>query len=662
MADKLRRYQAIRQSCINEIQTLNNLALQASTDKTLKTLFKIRFDEAENVRDEFTKQHSNILVILSTDQNADINAEDKIKETFNQSYYSAKAMYTEMFESDCNQPASRTDANPSVLSHAKLPKIELIKFSGDLKCFPTFKDMFDVLVHNNDSLKDIEKFNYLISSLQGQPLSLVKYLPMVAANYKTAYDTLVKRYTNVRLLANSYWAEIENCHKIDCSNAQELRKLLDTFAENLSALENLGFPVDQWNFILVNMLIRKIDSEMAKNFELTHDSTEVPLYKTLFEFLDKHYIALNTVSFSPHANKFKRPNNNTSKSPTNYNRNSFKQTLFSRTENCHLKCSFCDANHLLFNCPAFINKSPSERFNFCKRLHLCFNCLSHIHDLKNCNSVMTCKKCGLRHHTLLHLGKSNVAVGNNNNLNTPAISQPAQDDSQPSTSRTSLTSIASTPFLGVLLSTALVEIRDRYGIYHQCKALLDSGSQISIISKNCYRRLNLEKFRPSYSVKGLGQTVPIRNAGAVTLHLKPVGQECPVFLCDALILPTICDQLPSSPLNIPAWPHLNGLKLADPDFHCPREIDILLGADIYPQLLLEGHVSGKLGEPCALNTIFGYVLLGKIKCSPSANVNIYFLTISKENRSLLSNNFGKLKTCLKCTCYRRKISYVKIFL
>ncbi|KAJ8981430.1 hypothetical protein NQ317_015632 [Molorchus minor] len=142
--------------------------------------------------------------------------------------------------------------------------------------------MFDALIHNNTDLKDIEKFNYLVSSLQGQALSLVKSLPMTSENYTTAYDSLVKRYTNVRLLANSYWTEIENCPKVDCTNAYNLRKLLDTFSENLSALKTLDFPTDTWNFILVNMLLKKIDPATAKDFELTHNSTEVPLYKTLF--------------------------------------------------------------------------------------------------------------------------------------------------------------------------------------------------------------------------------------------------------------------------------------------------------------------------------------------------------------------------------------------
>ncbi|KAJ8981431.1 hypothetical protein NQ317_015633 [Molorchus minor] len=270
-----------------------------------------------------------------------------------------------------------------------------------------------------------------------------------------------------------------------------------------------------------------------------------------------------------------------------------KQTFFSRTDSSPNKCNLCDANHLLFTCPVFKSKSPHERFSFCKGLHLCFNCLSHMHDLKACKSAATCKTCGLRHHTLLHLGYSSSSNTNNTNSAHPEVPQPRVHEdleNQPSTSHS--VSLASTATIAnnyskVLLSTALIEVCDKYGNYHTCKALLDSGSQVSIISQNCYRRLNLKHFRPPFAVHGLGQAAPVPNLGAVTIRLKPVGQLSPVFICDALILPKICDKLPSSPVSVDCWSHLDGLRLADPNFYCPRDIDILLGADIYPQILLE---------------------------------------------------------------------------
>lgn len=53
------------------------------------------------------------------------------------------------------------------------------------------------------------------------------------------------------------------------------------------------------------------------------------------------------------------------------------------------------------------------------------------------------------------------------------------------------------------------------------------------------------------------------------------------------------------------WPHLQGLELADLEFCNKDTIDILLGADIYAVILMEGLRKGHNLEPIAQNTSFG---------------------------------------------------------
>ena len=87
------------------------------------------------------------------------------------------------------------------------------------------------------------------------------------------------------MLANIYWKAIENTSKINCNNSNNLRKLLDTFSENLSALKNLAFDINPFtDFILSSMLLKRIDPEISKAFELTHNSLEIPEYKKVYDF------------------------------------------------------------------------------------------------------------------------------------------------------------------------------------------------------------------------------------------------------------------------------------------------------------------------------------------------------------------------------------------
>ena len=58
-------------------------------------------------------------------------------------------------------------------------------------------------------------------------------------------------------------------------------------------------------------------------------------------------------------------------------------------------------------------------------------------------------------------------------------------------------------------------------------------------------------------------------------------------------------------------PHIKSLKLADPTFHLPGRVDLLLGCDIIPEIMLHDHLSGPKDTPIAMNTIFGWAVLGK---------------------------------------------------
>lgn len=81
-------------------------------------------------------------------------------------------------------------------------KFNFSKLSGDYKEFSAFIDLYDALLHNNSTITNVYKFNYLKISLDGASLSLIRHVEMTNDNYVTAYDTIVKRYSNKRLMAN----------------------------------------------------------------------------------------------------------------------------------------------------------------------------------------------------------------------------------------------------------------------------------------------------------------------------------------------------------------------------------------------------------------------------------------------------------------------------
>ncbi|CAH2106877.1 unnamed protein product [Euphydryas editha] len=65
-------------------------------------------------------------------------------------------------------------------------------------------------------------------------------------------------------------------------------------------------------------------------------------------------------------------------------------------------------------------------------------------------------------------------------------------------------------------------------------------------------------------------------------------------------------------LHTPEWSDIEALELADPGYTTPGRIDILLGAEVYSNVLLSGIMKHPTINLLAQNTIFGWVLSGKI--------------------------------------------------
>ncbi|KAA5607895.1 hypothetical protein F3H11_36185, partial [Pseudomonas aeruginosa] len=123
----------------------------------------------------------------------------------------------------------------------------------------------------------------------------------------------------------------------------------------------------------------------------------------------------------------------------------------------------------------------------------------------------------------------------------------------------------------VLLATANVEVRDSSGHFHTLRALIDPGSLSHFISNQAMERLGLKPKQTSRNVCGLGQS-STSVTGMVELQLG-VHQKN-LFNLTALILPSICAQMPTARLDLSSCEHLRNLRLADPNYNKPGPLDL----------------------------------------------------------------------------------------
>lgn len=75
-----------------------------------------------------------------------------------------------------------------------------------------------------------------------------------------------------------------------------------------------------------------------------------------------------------------------------------------------------------------------------------------------------------------------------------------------------------------------------------------------------------------------------------------------------MLLPRITNDLPSQSIRLDSFDLPKDIDLADPNFHQPKRIDILLGVDVFWDLICYEHVD----RPHLYKTQLGYVIAGRI--------------------------------------------------
>ncbi|KAJ8892717.1 hypothetical protein PR048_005298 [Dryococelus australis] len=97
-------------------------------------------------------------------------------------------------------------------------------------------------------------------------------------------------------------------------------------------------------------------------------------------------------------------------------------------------------------------------------------------------------------------------------------------------------------------------------------------SQSNFISENIMKRLQLEQSRVQVHIKGI-------NNAFLSMH-----SPCKRTLT-CLVLPQVTSQMPAEQIDTSKWQFPADVKLADEHFHSPCEIDLLIGAEPYFELL-----------------------------------------------------------------------------
>ncbi|XP_023248120.1 uncharacterized protein LOC111643958 [Copidosoma floridanum] len=162
--------------------------------------------------------------------------------------------------------------------------------------------------------------------------------------------------------------------------------------------------------------------------------------------------------------------------------------------------------------------------------------------------------------------------------------------------------------LSILLPTTVAQVRAP-AAHHHLRLLIDQGSELSYISEDAVKRLQLTRTKSNICILGIGGNVVSKALGKVELRLFSLYSDSSVDVV-LHVLPRVTAPLPSFQCKTRSWLHTEFLELADPHFYLPRDIDLLLGTDYYSAIITSDLLRGSLSEPIAQRTLFCWILSG----------------------------------------------------
>ncbi|XP_037821723.1 uncharacterized protein LOC119610536 [Lucilia sericata] len=465
---------------------------------------------------------------------------------------------------------------------------------------------------------------HLIRKTSGDAKEIVAKYPISHLGFDMAWNSLRAAYENPRMLVNNQLKSLFNLPIIEKETSEGLKTIQRGINSCLSALSIYNVSTENWDPIIVFLCVQRLPDNSVTLWEQSiKDKFVLSVWKDLDAFLTERIQTLEClrdIREVPQSKKLSTP----------------KVKAHHATSSSSLSCILCkNQSHFLRDCKRFKKLSVMDRFSTIKKHHYCINCLSRNHEVKDCKSLHCCSICKKKHNTMLHRNVPTSEDSNgssrtsNSGPSTSAISQAAlsipTDSSQVATSNSSNTSAPinrqafyTSQNQTVLLGTAMVNIHHQ-GMTYPARALIDPASESSFISERVQNRLRILTQSTNAQISGINQANSVISRKSCSIYIGTPLDSSIVLSTVALVLPTISGDLPSFVISNEYRNDLPNIRLADTNLFDSKPVDLLLGADLYPRIIM-GSVRKVLGTLVAQKTIFGWIITGPV---PQSSIQVY---------------------------------------
>ena len=274
------------------------------------------------------------------------------------------------------------------LNHAstRLPKLYLKGYDGNSLAFQPFWDTFKTTVHNNESIDEVSKFNYLKSLLEGKAKSCLVGLDITSENYKHVIDLLHERFGDPQNIINAHMDSLLSIRQDKTENIEDLREIYDVLEFHTRSSNAFEISAKN-NGLILNPIIM---SKLLRNLKLDISRQMLAGKWDVTKLMDVFKRELVARERCKYFEKLSIDEN----FETPYERSS---TLFANSWKKPF-CTYCNKDHTSNRCS--IITDISARKTFLREKNRCYNCLRLGHTVNTCFSKE-------KHHVSICDKKSN---------------------------------------------------------------------------------------------------------------------------------------------------------------------------------------------------------------------------------------------------------------
>lgn len=390
----------------NQLVSLEaSLKRMAGEAKKLKDPSWIQVKTTISLLDGLYEQASNVLLKLEGLQGPQ---KMQRREPVMAIYLNAKVELEELAQSV--RPAPVSGSSNSVLDQTvqqstgrsdHLPRIELPRFNGSPTEWLAFKARFEKRIVTIG--EDADKFAFLTKCLERfEPArNSIEALENSGTSFADAWAKLEDRFYKRRIAFESYFAKLLRIKKAVNPTAKGILTLIDAVDTTVhAALQIHGQRNHTLDCVADGLIIAVVKSKLDdKTLSRLEESLDLQKLFSWTEF--KSELEKRANQLACHS-EFDGGRNVKTVAVASVPRPSTEkgQNQSQKIKSC-FSCG-TTGEHSIFHCVAF-NKLPiKERWNAVAQHRRCYNCLSQGHPAQKCPSNVSCKECGMRHHTLLH--------------------------------------------------------------------------------------------------------------------------------------------------------------------------------------------------------------------------------------------------------------------